>query len=327
MLPLALLALLAMVPPTNVAGWGPREGVAAWAFDAAGLGAAQGVATAVVYGAMVLVASLPGAVVLVAAWLRRARPPRRPEPLPARIGSPATGGRPGVADRPYTLLSCSMSIDGYIDGAKETRPAALQERPRLRPGRRGARERRRDPGRRHHGPQRQPTPARPLAGPPRRADGRAGSRPSPMKVTVTRRAELDARADFFTTGDAEKLVYCASPRVADARARLEPVATVVDGGDTGGDAQAQRPTSPRAACGDSWSRAAASCTATCSSTTSSTSCSSWSRRSSWGNRGHHTRRVGWFPWTAAHRAKLAETRPIGDVVLLRYALSPRFRDD
>ena len=36
-------------------------------------------------GVMVLVASLPGAVVLVVVWLRRARPPRRPEPLPGRI--------------------------------------------------------------------------------------------------------------------------------------------------------------------------------------------------------------------------------------------------
>ncbi len=26
-----------------------------------------------------------------------------------------------MADRPYTLLSCSMSIDGYIDGATESR--------------------------------------------------------------------------------------------------------------------------------------------------------------------------------------------------------------
>jgi uncharacterized membrane protein YbhN (UPF0104 family) len=64
MLPLALLVLLAMAVPTNVGGWGPREGVAAWAFGAAGLSAAQGVATAVVYGVMVLVASLPGAGVL-----------------------------------------------------------------------------------------------------------------------------------------------------------------------------------------------------------------------------------------------------------------------
>ncbi|MCW2847131.1 MAG: hypothetical protein JWR90_1105 [Marmoricola sp.] len=63
LLPLALLVLLAMSVPTNVAGWGPREGMAAWAFGAAGLGAAQGVAAAVVYGVMGLVASLPGAVV------------------------------------------------------------------------------------------------------------------------------------------------------------------------------------------------------------------------------------------------------------------------
>jgi uncharacterized membrane protein YbhN (UPF0104 family) len=66
LLPLALLVLLAMSVPTNVAGWGPREGVAAWAFAAAGLGSSQGVAVSVVYGVMVLVASLPGAVVLLA---------------------------------------------------------------------------------------------------------------------------------------------------------------------------------------------------------------------------------------------------------------------
>jgi hypothetical protein len=72
MLPLALIVLLAAALP-NVAGWGPREGVTAWAFAAAGLGPSLGVATAVVYGVMVFVASLPGAVVLVAAWLSRTR--------------------------------------------------------------------------------------------------------------------------------------------------------------------------------------------------------------------------------------------------------------
>ena len=79
MLPLALLVMLAMVLP-SVGGWGPREGVTAWVFGAAGLGAEQGVATAVVYGVMVLVASLPGAAFLVVAWFRRTRPPGRPEP-------------------------------------------------------------------------------------------------------------------------------------------------------------------------------------------------------------------------------------------------------
>jgi glycosyltransferase 2 family protein len=72
MLPLALLVLQAAALP-NVGGWGPREGVTAWAFAAAGLGASLGVATAVVYGVMVFVASLPGAVVLLAAWVRPAR--------------------------------------------------------------------------------------------------------------------------------------------------------------------------------------------------------------------------------------------------------------
>jgi uncharacterized membrane protein YbhN (UPF0104 family) len=79
MLPLALIAMLAMVLP-SIGGWGPREGGTAWVFAAAGLGADRGVATAVVYGVMVLVASLPGAVVLVVAWFRRTRLPERPEP-------------------------------------------------------------------------------------------------------------------------------------------------------------------------------------------------------------------------------------------------------
>jgi glycosyltransferase 2 family protein len=85
MLPLALLVMLAMVLP-SAGGWGPREGVTAWAFAAAGLGAQRGVATAVVYGVMVLVASLPGAAVLVVAWFRRTRPPGRNQP-PLREGA------------------------------------------------------------------------------------------------------------------------------------------------------------------------------------------------------------------------------------------------
>jgi hypothetical protein len=94
-LPLALLVLLAMGLPTNIAGWGPREGVAAWAFGMAGLGAAEGVATAVVYGVMVLVASLPGAGVLVAAWLhRQAQVPVRAVPSQAwPVATTSTGGR------------------------------------------------------------------------------------------------------------------------------------------------------------------------------------------------------------------------------------------
>jgi glycosyltransferase 2 family protein len=81
MLPIALLVMAAAVLP-NVGGWGPREGVTAWAFAAIGLGASAGVSTAVVYGVMVFASTLPGAAVLVAGWLRRG---------PA--GYPLVGGR------------------------------------------------------------------------------------------------------------------------------------------------------------------------------------------------------------------------------------------
>jgi glycosyltransferase 2 family protein len=64
LLPLVVVVLVAAGLPLNLAGWGPREGMAAWAFAAAGTGAGTGVATAVAYGAIVLVASLPGVVVL-----------------------------------------------------------------------------------------------------------------------------------------------------------------------------------------------------------------------------------------------------------------------
>ncbi len=65
LVPLVLVVLLSMGVPLNVAGWGPREGVAAWAFAAAGLGAHLGVAVAVVYGVMAFVGGLPGLVVLL----------------------------------------------------------------------------------------------------------------------------------------------------------------------------------------------------------------------------------------------------------------------
>jgi uncharacterized membrane protein YbhN (UPF0104 family) len=90
LVPLALVVLLAAGVPANLAGWGPREGMAAWVFGAAGLGAGQGVAVAVAFGAIVLVANLPGAVVLLVAAARRS--PARPSPSrrsPARVADRA----------------------------------------------------------------------------------------------------------------------------------------------------------------------------------------------------------------------------------------------
>jgi len=97
MLPLALLVMLVAALP-NVAGWGSRERATAWAFAAAGLGASLGVATAVVYGAMVFVASLPAPPSswrpgCAAPWLgavARAAAPGRPR------GPRAPGRSPGV---------------------------------------------------------------------------------------------------------------------------------------------------------------------------------------------------------------------------------------
>ena len=85
-LPLGLIVLLASAVPTNIAGWGPREGAAAWAFGAAGLGAATGATVAIVYGVMVLFAALPGAVLLLAGWLAGKAPQLAPAPEGARHG-------------------------------------------------------------------------------------------------------------------------------------------------------------------------------------------------------------------------------------------------
>lgn len=66
LVPVALVVLVVAAVPLNLAGWGPREGAAAWVFAAAGAQAAQGLAVAVAYGAIVLVAALPGAAVILA---------------------------------------------------------------------------------------------------------------------------------------------------------------------------------------------------------------------------------------------------------------------
>lgn len=78
LVPVAAVVLLASGLPLNLAGWGPREGAAAWVFGAVGLGVAAGVTTAVVYGVMALVATAPGAVHLL---VRRQRvDPQRTSP-------------------------------------------------------------------------------------------------------------------------------------------------------------------------------------------------------------------------------------------------------
>lgn len=60
-LPLLAVVLLAMLIPITIAGWGLREGAAALLWPLAGLPAAEGIAAAITYGLVCLLASLPGA--------------------------------------------------------------------------------------------------------------------------------------------------------------------------------------------------------------------------------------------------------------------------
>ena len=92
-----LLALLLVVQtaasiPLSVGGWGPRECVAAWAFAAAGLGAATGVTVATLYAVLMLFAVSPGAVLLLVDTVRRGG---------GGSGHPDESGRPDAA--PQTL--------------------------------------------------------------------------------------------------------------------------------------------------------------------------------------------------------------------------------
>jgi uncharacterized membrane protein YbhN (UPF0104 family) len=73
MLVLALVVLLGASIPLNVGGWGPREGVAGWAFALAGLGAAAGVAASTLFGILTIVSVLPGAIAMVVFAIHRRR--------------------------------------------------------------------------------------------------------------------------------------------------------------------------------------------------------------------------------------------------------------
>ncbi|MEU6402387.1 lysylphosphatidylglycerol synthase transmembrane domain-containing protein [Streptomyces sp. NPDC046985] len=120
LLPLAVLALAAMGLPLNVGGFGPREGVTAWAFGAAGIGASTGVSVAVVYGVLALAASLPGALVLAArgpgdrAGTRTGRgeePGHRPGARPP-AGSSAVSSEKHAAKESVRLASSSSPFSG-----------------------------------------------------------------------------------------------------------------------------------------------------------------------------------------------------------------------
>jgi 5-amino-6-(5-phosphoribosylamino)uracil reductase len=230
-----------------------------------------------------------------------------------------------MAERPYTLLSCSVSIDGYLDSATDERlllsnAADLDRVDAVRASSDailvGAATVRNDN-------------PRLLVRSQARQEARVarGQTPSPLKVTVTSEGQLDPRAQFFTSGETDKLVYAAGPVAVDVRRRLGHVATVVDSG------------SPVDLC---W-------------VTEDLRARGVRRLMVEGGGTVHTQLLangladelhlvvapffvgdsrarrfvadGPFPWNAERPARLAEVRRIDDVVLLRYALSDRFRLD
>ena len=146
---------------------------------------------------------------------------------------------------------------------------------------------------------------------------------SPIKVTVTAGGQLDPDADFFVVGDSQKLVYCASAVAAPLRERVGALATVVDSGDS---------IDMRWVSEDLHTRGVERLMVEGGGTVLTQFLSldladelqlvvapffvGDSR----------ARRIvgdGWFPWNPHRRAALIEVRQIGDVVLLRYALSSR----
>ena len=230
-----------------------------------------------------------------------------------------------MGERPYTVISWAMSLDGYLDDGTGRRLVLSNEEDLDRVD---ALRATCDAVLVGAGTVRADNPRLEV----RRADLRArrvaaGRCPSPRKVTVTRRADLDPGAAFFTTGDGPRSVYCAADVAGRARERLSPVADVVVVGshprmvdvathlaevgvrsllvEGGQQVHAQFLAGGLA---DELHAVVAPLFVTDS---------------------RATRVVGDVPtpWGRDHRARLAEVRPLGDVALLRYALSSRFDPD
>jgi riboflavin-specific deaminase-like protein len=133
-----------------------------------------------------------------------------------------------VPSRPYVLLSCATSADGYLDDASPRRlilsgPADLDRVDEVRAGCDavlvGAQTVRKD------------NPRLLIRDPRRRARRAARGRPEhPARVTLTATGDLDPQARFFAPG-ALRLVYCATPAIGRARERLGDSAVLIDAGD------------------------------------------------------------------------------------------------
>lgn len=229
-----------------------------------------------------------------------------------------------MSERPYVTLSCAMSIDGYLDSAEPQR-LAMSNAADL--------DRVDDVRARHDAIMvgastvRRDNPRLLVRDAARRARRiAAGRQESPAKVTVTASGDLSADAAFFTTGDGPRIVYCPRDRETELKSRLGDRATVVGLGDDCvvmtallDDLAANRDVRSLMVEGGG------------SVLTQFLGADLVDElhlvvAPFFVGEARAPRVVGpaSFPWTASRRARLADTRRIGDVVLLRYALSDRF---
>src|ERR1017187_5191356 len=153
---------------------------------------------------------------------------RNPRHTAARRTCGVSRRRLTGVDRPYTLLSCAMSLDGYIDDVSSeplrlSSDADIDQVDEVRSTCDailvGA------------GTVRSANPGLLLRSQARREARIArGLGPDPARIVVSRSGDLDPAALIFATGP-EPIVYVASPAVLKASQRLGAAADVVDAGD------------------------------------------------------------------------------------------------
>lgn len=229
---------------------------------------------------------------------------------------------PPAPQRPYVLLSCAASIDGYIDDTSEERLLLSNEDDldRVDAVRASC-----DAILVGAGTVRRDDPRLLVRSPSRRAERVAAGQPAtPIKVTLTAQGDLDPAARFFTAGDQARLVYCATGALEKTQERIGRLATVVDAGE---------PVDPGWMLADLVGRGVRRLMVEGGGTVHAQFLAAGLADELhlviapfFVGDGRAPRFVGEgrFPWHPGRRAHLAEARQIGDVVLLRYALSDRF---
>lgn len=227
-----------------------------------------------------------------------------------------------MADRPYTLLSCSMSLDGYIGSGTPSRLLLSNDEDfdRVDAVRAGC-----DAILVGAGTVRADDPRLSVRSGARRAERTArGQAPSPLKVTVTTTGRLDPGAQIFAAEDADTLVYCPTPVAEDVRGRLGRRAEVVELGPEVDLTEVSQDLGARGVNRLMVEGGAAVATQFLTGELADQLDLVIAPLFVGDPRAKRFVENGRFPWSSQRRATLAEVQRIGDVALLQYALSDRF---